>query len=75
MLNEHAHVRDNPKLQYHLARIKDEEVDFVTERRLAFQKASQNATKRHFRNERSAALMKVLYERMEAFKPEQHINY
>ena len=64
MLNEHAHVRDNPKLQYHLARIKDEELDFVTERRHAFQKAkkAKKANKSQSRNYRTAVLKKRLHE-------------
>lgn len=33
MLNEHPHIRDNPKIQYHLDQLKEEENDFVIERR------------------------------------------
>ena len=41
-LNEHAHIRDNPRVQYHLARIKEAEDDFVADRREAYRKAAMS---------------------------------
>ena len=31
MINENAHIRDNPKIQYHLEKLKEEEEEFIAD--------------------------------------------
>ena len=37
MINENAHIRDNPKIQYHLEMIKGEEEEFIADRKEMFE--------------------------------------
>lgn len=66
MLNDHAHVRDNPKIQYHLARIKEEEDEFITDRREAYAKGVKGD-----KAKRRQRLRMELEKKLQKLKPEE----
>lgn len=62
MLNEWAHIRDNPKVQYHKERIKEEEDNFITEQRESYKKLQKKRRlekRAYLRQARDEKLMKM----------------
>lgn len=65
-LNEHAHIRDNPKVQYHLSMLKEEEDDFITDRREAYSSMVKND-----KAKRRKRLRLELEKKLQKLKPEE----
>lgn len=66
MINEHAHIRDNPKIQYHLDQLKDEENEFVADRREAYvqmMKKDRRERNEYLKGQKEKKLLKMTEER------------
>ena len=45
MINENAHIRDNPKVQYHLKMLKAEDEEFIADRREMYEEMQKKDRK------------------------------